>query len=313
MPATTRKVAGKQLDNVLQDVLNTASNEWNYFFEPHRIKEVLAKLASHIQTENFFTSGYSINKFLDFLKIYVKERFNSEKLKTVNADILREFNQICMSLQERIINHTTGLDESQQEIISNYLNFFRQLMENEHRNLFAKPEIKLNSTNIQSIAGMLRSNSASINADLIHQYISLLRLSFDVPELLVKYEAGLKILPLAKACFLNKNIDVHVAATQFFYVLGYQGQLLDYYKIDPRFNITEQLFKKATNNLKHQAIELQQYFFNNLNQRAEIDKPLLQHYLYVQFFKVIYKKNHTQLDTLKVDSSLSYYIKVDLY
>lgn len=299
------------IDKILKDVLDTAENKWNYFFLPHRIKGVLAKLANQIQTENFFTSSYSINKFLDFLKTYVKANLNHGQLDSIDIDILREFNQVCMSLQERIINHTTGLDESQQEIIGNYLNFLRQLMENEHRNLFAKPEIKLNSTNIQSIAGMLRSNSASINADLIHQYISLLRLSFDVPELLVKYEVGLNILPLAKACFLNKNIDVHVAATQFFYVLGYQGQLLDYYKNDPRFNITEQLLNKATNNLKHQAIALQQYFFNNLNQRGEIDKPLLQHYLYVQFFKVIYKKNPTQLATLKVDSSLSYYIKVD--
>jgi hypothetical protein len=169
----------------------------------------------------------------------------------------------------------------------------------------------LNSTDIQAIAVMLKNNSASINADLIHQYISLLRLSFDVPELLVNYEAGLNILPLAKVCFLNKKIDVHVVATQFFYVLGYQGQLLDYYKNDPRFNITEQLSKKATYNLKQQAIDLQQYFFNNLDLHGELNKPLLQHYLYVQFFKPIYKENPTQLDALKTDRYLSHYIKFD--
>lgn len=273
MPAIKiKRSIGKSLDKVLQDVLNTEPKEWNYFFEPHRIREVFTKLAHQIQSHNFFTSDYSINKFFYFLKAYVKERLNSEALKAINLDILREFNQVCMALQKNIIGHTTGLDESQQNIVQNYLIFLRQLMESDHRSVFAKSEIKLLSDDLQAIAGMLTINSASINDDLIHHYISLLRLSFDVPELLVKYEAGLNILPLAKICFLNKAIDIHVVATQFFYILGCHGQLLAYYKNDPRFKITDHLLAEATDNIKLLAIALQQYFFSNLNQRVEMDE-----------------------------------------
>jgi hypothetical protein len=56
---------------------------------------------------------------------------------------------------------------------------------------------------------------------------------------------------------------------------------------------------------------LQRYFFDNLNQRSEIDKPLLQHYLYVHFFEVIYKKYPDRIEALKTDRYLSYYIKLD--
>lgn len=311
MPAIIKKAAGKQLEKVLQDVLNTEPNEWKYFFEPHRIKEVLEKLANQIKINNFFTKDYSINTFLDFLKAYVKERLNSEELKTINSDILREFNQVCMTLQARIINHTTGLDESQQGIISNYLTFLRQLMESNHRSVFAKSEIKLISADIQAIAGMLTINSASINDDLIGKYFSLLRLSFDVPELLAKYAAGLNILPLAKVCFLNKAIDIHVVSTKSFKVLGELGQLLDYYKKDPRFNITDQFLAKATDNIIQQAIDLQKFFFANLDRRNDIKKSLLQYYLYVYFFKPFYKEYPEKLDALKSDRYLASYIKFD--
>jgi hypothetical protein len=312
MPAIeTKRSAGKPFDKVLQDVLNTEPNKWNYFFVPHRIKEVFSQLVKQIQSRNFFTADYSISTFLDFLKTYVKEKLTTEELKLVNTGILQEFNRVCMALQSIIIGHTTGLDNSQQKIVSNYLVFLRQLMEHQHRDLFAKTEITFNANNLQAIGTMLQHNKAFINEDLIENYVSLLKLSFDVAKFLAHYELGLGINPLAKDCFLNKNISIHIVSTKFFDLLAYQGQLLDYYRNDPKFNITDQLLSKANDNLKQKALDLQQYFFNNLNQRGEIDKALLQHYLYVHFFKVIYKKYPERIDALKTDRYLSYYIKLD--
>jgi hypothetical protein len=177
--------------------------------------------------------------------------------KVIDLEILQKFNQACSALQNIIINHTTGLNEAQQQIITNYLAFFRLLMEVQHRGLFARSEIKLNSADLQAIGSMLKINSASINDNLIENYMSLLRLSFDVPELLAKYEIGLGVLPLAKACFLNKAINIHIATTRFFDVLGYQGQLLDYYQHDPKFNINDRLLAEATDDETRKALRKQ--------------------------------------------------------
>lgn len=312
MPAIqTNRLAGKPLDKVLHEVLNTKPNEWNYFFESYRIKEVFLQLANQIQKQNFFTSDYSINTFLDFLKAYVKEKFKSEELGVVNTNILQEFNRVCMALQSKTVGHTEGLNESQQQIVGNYLVFLHQLMGHEHRSLFDQPEIKLNGGDLQAIAKMLTANIASINEDLVEKYISLLRLSFDVPKFLVQYEIGLGIIPLAKGCFSNNAINVHIVIVRFFECLAYQGQLLDYYKNDPKFNIKDQYLAKATDSLKQKAIELQRYFFNNLNQRDDLNKALLQHYLYIHFFKVIFKKYPERIEALKTDRDLHYYIKFD--
>jgi hypothetical protein len=179
----TERVVDERLDQFLQDVLATKQDEWNYFFEPHRIKEVFTKLADHVQRVNFFTSDYSINTFLEFLKAYTQEKLTAEHLVSINTDSLREFDRLCRAVQIKIIGYKGGLNASQQQVVSHYLTFLRKFMEHPHRNLFAKSEIKLNSADLSAIAGMLKSNSASINDDLIQQYIVLLTLSFDVPSL----------------------------------------------------------------------------------------------------------------------------------
>jgi predicted DNA-binding protein len=133
----------------------------------------------------------------------------------------------------------------------------------------------------------------------------------DVPELFAKYKPSLGILPLAEACFLNKALNVHSVTTQFFHLLGYQGQLLDYYKSDTRFNITQKLLTDATISLRKEALELQGYFFRYLSERSTIEKPLLQHYLLQHFFKVIYKKYPDRIEALKNDAYLSNDITFD--
>lgn len=312
MPAikTKRSLDGTQLTQVLQEVLHTKSHEWSYFFYPHRIQQIFADLAHQIRTKNFFTSDYSITIFLDFLKAYIKETCNTKQLKTIDEKSLYTLNRVIEALHERIINHTIGLTTSQKIIINNYLSFLHLLMETRYRDLFDKPQIKLNSNAIQAISTMLKNNSASLNNDLILQYISLLKLSFDVPKLLANYDIGLDITPLAAACFLEKNIDNHIMVTQIFTLLGYQGQLLDYYKFTFAFTINVQLQVNASYQLQSKAIALQHYFFNNLPS-DDIDKPLLQHYLYIYFFKELYKKYPNKLAALKKDLYLSDYIKFD--
>ncbi|WP_342146186.1 hypothetical protein [Rickettsiella endosymbiont of Aleochara curtula] len=312
MPAIkTIRENGNQLEKVLQDALNTEPNEWNYFFEPHRIKEVLEKLACQIKNHNFFILDYSINTFLDFLKAYIKANLSREQLNTISADILQIFNQIIESLHEKIISHTAVVETFQSQIISKYIAFLGELMEVQHRSIFNRSEISMKSADLQAIAGMLKNNSASINDNLIEKYISLLKLSFDIPKFLTNYDLGLGINPLAEACFLNNNISTHIISTKFFDLLGYQGQILDYYKNAPGFNITDRLLTQAKHTLNQNALNLQQFFFDHLKQRDDIDKPLLQHYLYVHFFKVIYKEYPDRLEALKTNGSLSDYVTFD--
>jgi hypothetical protein len=307
----TKRVVVEELEQVLQDILNTEPNKWNKFFVPDRINEIFSKLTNQIQTKNFFISDYSINTFIDFLKVYAESKFKKEELNKINKATLIAFDRVCMALQTKIITHTGGLNESQQLSIGNYLAFLRQLMEHQYRDLFDKTEITLSPNNLKTIRAMLHHNSAFINDDLVEKYISILRLSFDVPKFLANYELGLGINPFAEACFLNKNINIHIVSTKFFDLLGYHGKLLDYYKDNPKFNISARLLVEATHHLKQNALNLQQYFFDHLNQSDDIDKPLLQHYLYVHFFGVIYKKYPERLEALKTDRDLSRYIKLD--
>lgn len=251
MPAnTTMRIAGKPLAQILKDVLDTLQNDWNYFLGyVSLIKNFFKEFVNIITDQDFFTFDYSIKTLIYFLNFYIKETGKEAQLKNIDNTILLALNKVIEALQKKIISHTPPLNESQQKIINHYLNFLYQLMESEHRALFDKPQISLNSNDLQAIGKMLTNNNASMNDEIIEKYISLLRLSFDVPKFLAKFDAGLDINPLAQICFLKKNLNSHLITTQFFNLLGYQGQVLHYYKDNPRFNITTQLLINATRDL----------------------------------------------------------------
>lgn len=312
MPAiTTTTVAGTPLDKILQDVLNTKPNEWKYFFQrPDFIKDIFEKLANTIQSRNFFSEDYSINTFLNFIKSYVSAKLTKNDLINVDSEILQKFNDLWISIHNRIIQQD-GLNEEKCSIIMNYIGFVHNLLDWQHRDLFTKFEITFAADDFQAIARMLKHNSASINETIIENYTSLLKLSFDTPKFLSKFQLGLNVIPLAKASFLNKQLNIHIIVTGFFSLLGYQGQLLEYYHEDARFNISKELLANSYIELKNKTIELQTYFFKHLQNRDDIDKPLLQHYLYTYFFKVFFIKYPDRLKDEVKDSWLLKYIKLD--
>lgn len=294
----------------LKNVLNTNPNEWKKFYDSIQIKEIFSELAFQIEKHNFFYVDYSISTFLDFLKTYANAKFTEVELNRIDREILQKFNKVWIQLHDRIINQKE-LNTTHCNIVKDYMGFVRNLLGPEPRHLFTKSEITFKALDFQKIGNMLDQNSISINEALIENYTSLLKLSFDTPKFLSHFEWDLGISGLARTIFLSKQIDSHFAVTRFFDLLGYQGQLLDYYRNTTYFNITQQLLTDANEELKKNVIELQTYYFNNLKKRDDIDRPLLQHYLYTYFFKVIYKKHPQKLEALKRDSYLLNYIKLD--
>lgn len=301
------------LKGILQNVLQTNPQQWDYFFETHRAKAIFQELASQINNKNFFHEDYSIEIFLNFLKEYVKQKFKQEELLKMQDNSLKvKFDGVIRAIQKRFIQHHNGLNNSTHiQIVSQYLAVLEQLLKPDYRETFKQSEISLTSADLQAIGRMLSINSRSMTDNLIQEYVSLLKLSFDTPKLLVKYDVGLNIASLAKACFSNKKINVHVVATQFFDVLGYQGQLLDYYQSQTEFNISAPFLIFATQELKKQALTLQSHFFQHLYQRKEIKRELLQHYLLKYFFEIIFKKYPESIKALQKENSLHYYIKFD--
>lgn len=309
MPTITNKTVS--LDPVLQGVLDREVDQWNEFFAPQLIKPIFLKLAERIITADFFALDYNFSKFLDFLTVYVKTQLTQENLSAIDVEILPEFDHLLQQIQARVINRT-GLGALQKDLLANYLQFLHLLMENKHRCLFYKSKIKFDVGDLQAISSMLQRNAAAMNDDLIEKYTALLKLSFDVPKFLEKYSPiSRHAVSLAKACFRNSAINSDILITKIFNVLGYQGQLLDYYRNDTRFNISNALLAQATEDLSDQAIRLQTYFFNHLSQRQDINKSLLQHYLYIYFFKVLYKKYSHDLSALVKNKSWAPYMKTD--
>ncbi len=309
MPTITNKTVS--LDPILQRVLNTNVDQWNEFFAPQLIKPIFVKLAEAIITADFFVLDYNFSKFLDFLTTYVKTQLTQEKLAVIDVEILAKFDHLLQQIQARVINHFE-LDARQRDLLTRYLQFLHLLMENEHRCLFFKSKIKFDVGDLHAISSMLQRNAMTIDDVLIEKYTALLKLSFDVPKFLEEYSPiSRHIASLAKASFWNPAINSHILITKIFNVLGYQGQLLDYYRNDTRFNISNALLAQATEDLSDQAIRLQTYFFSHLSQRQDINKSLLQHYLYSHFFKVLYAKYLDKLNALADDKSLMPYVKVD--
>ncbi|MGB9087387.1 MAG: ankyrin repeat domain-containing protein [Candidatus Aquirickettsiella gammari] len=302
--------AATPFDSSLQVILNTTANQWSSYFVPQKIKPIFSKISTAISMPGFINDE-QLNKFLDFLTGYVKSELTRKKLLIVDVEILPKLDQLWQQIQKKMIDRVQ-LDRAAKDIFSNYLQFLHLLMGNEHRNLFTQSAIKFDATDLHAISKALQVNVTDLDESLIAKYTALLSLSFDVPKFLKQYQLiASAIFDLAKAIFLNTAINSHMIMTQFFKLLGYQGQLLDYYRNDSRFDIDDRLLTNATQDLKYKAIDLQTYFLNHLAQREDINKPLLQHYLYSYFFKVLYKKYPHRISDLVKNKSLAPYIKTD--
>lgn len=151
MPTITNKTVS--LDPILQRVLDIEKDQWNDFFAPQLIKPIFVKLAERIFIADFFALNYNFSKFLDFLTAYVKTQLTQEELAVIDVEILSEFNHLLQQIQARVINHV-GLDALQKDLLANYLQFLHLLMENKHRFLFSKYQIKFDAGDLQAISSM---------------------------------------------------------------------------------------------------------------------------------------------------------------
>ncbi|WP_342219596.1 hypothetical protein [Rickettsiella endosymbiont of Miltochrista miniata] len=281
MPAIIKKAAGKQLEKVLQDVLNTEPNEWKYFFEPHRIKEVLEKLANQIKSNNFFTKDYSINTFLDFLKAYVKSEFTIDKLKTIDNDILQNLNKIFRDSKDIIIAQSF-FNEAQIIIVTNYLSFFKLFLEWNNRDLLENNRINLHADDLKQVAIKVVENNNGTTHDFVATYISTLKLSFDSMIFLQDYQnANQGVVSIAKSLFLQKDININLVITQFFGFFAYESTLIEYYK--NKLSLSD--VQPWQENIILAATDLQQYFFDHIDSRDDISKQALKYYFFKYFLE----------------------------
>ncbi|MFM2322235.1 MAG: hypothetical protein RLZZ225_388 [Pseudomonadota bacterium] len=306
----TIRSAATPLGTNLPSILNTSVDQWPDHFIRQTIKSIFDEASRIISSQDFFTDE-QLNKFLKFLTVYVKSELTSEKLSSIeDTELLQKFDWFLQGIQKRMLDLTER--QVNKEVFSNYLQFLHLLMENKYRDLFTRSEIKFAANDLQAIATVLQRYADHLDENLIKKYSDLLKLSFDVPKFLKQSQPiASGVVALAKACFLNKKLNRHELITQFFKLLGYQGQLLNYYHHDSRFNISAALLTQATDYLATQAIDLQTYLFNQTHQTQEFNKPLLQHYFYSYFFKELHKENAANFSALAKNPSWSPYMKTD--
>lgn len=95
-------------------------------------------------------------------------------------------------------------------------------------------------------------------------------------------DSALGIITLAKQGFLQKKSDIHPATTQLFSTLGYEIQLLAYYKERLSLNVS---IETAQQDILEHTVDLQQFFMDCLNERTDISAIVLKHYFYMAFLK----------------------------
>ena len=246
----------------------------------------------------------SLTERLNRLNDFLKEKL-AEQLKPLEPMVLIKFNQVFQQIHADFISQ--AFDENAINSVSAYFKFWQTLFKADYRYLVAKNEIKIEARNFQEAALFVVRKATAINETFVEDFSSALKLSFDVPKFLKEYKLFSTLTTeLAERCFLEKDLNVHSVTTRFFHLLGYQGQLLFYYKDDSKFNISNVFLNAANEYLVDEAIDLQHNFLNASQQR-NISRPLLKHYFYTSFLKTIYKAEPSYLDTSSSDRRLSYY------
>lgn len=297
-----KKIVTPGIDETLQRVLDTEPDKWNYFFESHRIKEILEKLSDQIQHQNFFTSDYSINTFLYFLKTYV----GSELAENKNPDkaILKNLNKILHDCRNTTLDQN-NFDKKAINIAKNFLVFFREFLKSDQRYLLEMDRIKFKAEDLKKIAIQVVKNKKDDINNFVYDYLATIRLSFDVKKFLLGYQkedvACTGIVTLGEIIFLQQDTQLNFLIPHLFSSLAYEFELIAYYELRHNLSGRESWQRSIIGNVTG----LQEYFFNHLAERkgaSDVSREGLKSY----FFKYFLEKAdiHNSLEYVDVNWTL---------
>ena len=284
MPAiTTVPTAGTPLPRVLQEVLTTPQDKWNYFFiRPNLIKRIFEELTNTIQSRNFFNEDYSIKSFFDFLKSFVQ--YSSINKETLNRSVLNNLNTIFFSCKTTILKQKQ-LNQQQIDIITQYANYINIFFQASSRYWLVDDQIKFKMDDLSEMAIHVAKNNNASLVDFIYSYVSTLKLSFDVKKFMLDYqkkdEACSSIVSIGKALFSQTDKKINRVIPHLFSSLAYEYKLIAYYKASFKLSSSEIWQEKIIK----AAMELQGNFFGQLYQRNDISKEGLKYYFFKYFIQ----------------------------
>ncbi len=277
--------AGTQLVRDLQDVLNTHSDKWNYFFDRLNLMTgIFEQLSFQIENINFFTTDYSIAIFFDFLKKFIQSV--PIDINNDHSILLNQIDKFFLECKKTILDQKNFTQE-QINLTVSYFQLIHSFFWSSNKRLLDTKQLTFTINDLSEIITHIVNNKESNTyiRNLISNYISIIKLSLNIKKFFLTYQQqdfiSENVEKLGQEIFNQQDSQALFTIPHFFSALAYE--------VDFNARHWQQLNEASVNVEQRQeeviktAKKLQEFFLSQLNDKHHIPRDGLK-YLFFKYF-----------------------------